>query len=159
MATPDHLITAWLSLSHQVPKEALRDWKETGVAVLALGTRIAAVRLSGELVRAATEMQEPRAVGAVLQARLGGAVIHDPRPDVFYPLIDSHAGVTWDDSRMAPCLGDGVYLGVPALRRTQPPGPYWSVLPRHEGDLCHPGALRELVARGSQALEDLVEIR
>ncbi|MCX5285705.1 hypothetical protein [Streptomyces sp. NBC_00198] len=159
MVTPDHLITSWLSLSHQVPKEALRDWQETGVAILAMGSRLAAVRLSGELVRAATGMQEPRAIAAVLEARLGGAVIHDSRPDLFYPLIDAHAALTWDDSRRAPCLGDGVYVGVPALRRTQPPGPYWAVLPRYEGDLCHPGALRELVARGEHALEDLVEIR
>ncbi|MEW2164439.1 hypothetical protein AB0912_15805 [Streptomyces sp. NPDC007084] len=159
MTTPDHLITTWLSRSHHVPKDALRDWEETGMAILSLGSRFVAVRLSGKLVRAATDMQQPRAVVAVLKARLDGAVIHDPRLDVYYPLLDSRAGLAWEGSCLAPYLGDGVYLGVPALRRRQPPGPYWAVPPRHEGHLCHPAAVGDLVARGALAIEDPAEIR
>lgn len=144
---PNHLIYQWLARGHKHPEEAREAWNsELGVAVLPLGILISAVRLTGDLVRAATGTDDPEQIAAELEAKLDGAVIYDR--DVYYALINGHAGLVWDMEEDAPCRGDGVYLSVPVLRRTEAPGPYWVCRPRWDGDLCRPEAVRELVTAG-----------
>lgn len=143
---PNHLIYQWLARGHRHPDQAEAEWKELGVALLPLGIRIAAVRLSGDLVRAATGTADPGQLAATLAEMLDGAVISDR--DVYYALINGHSGLVWDMEADAPCLGEGVYLSVPALRRTAGRGPHWVCRPRREGDLCQPGNVRKLIAAG-----------
>ncbi|MFC8679823.1 hypothetical protein ACFUEN_44985 [Streptomyces griseorubiginosus] len=156
MSTPQHLIDSWLALCHGNPRSARDEWQTQGVALIPMGYRLCAVRLRGDLVRAAVGSDDENEVAAALADRLGGAVISDHRSvitDRYYALINTHAGLVWDLEEDAPCLGEGVFLGVPALQRRRPPGAYWAVPPRYEGDLCRPESVRLLVADGLRELE------
>lgn len=153
MLTPsdiDRLITGWLARAHTAPAQARTEWSHHGVALLPLGGLFASVRLPGHLVHAAVGSEDPGHLATVLSKWLHGPVIHDHRTagPTYYALIQWHAGLVWDCGDIAPCLQDGTYLGVPRFDRRQPPGTYWVVAPRYEGDLCRPQAVRELVAAG-----------
>ncbi|MFJ6085189.1 hypothetical protein ACIQI8_27650 [Streptomyces sp. NPDC092369] len=155
MTTPTHLIVQWLARPHPTPRHAIAEWESDGIAMLPLGVTMSAIRLTGDLVHAAVDTDDCEAVAGALEACLNGAVIRDRSSAVgvtYYALIQQHAGLVWDLEETAPCLGDGVYLGVPALHRVQPPGAHWAVPPHYEGDLCRPQSVRELVAAGLQRL-------
>ena len=152
----NRLISEWLARAHPVPQQARSEWSNQGVALLPLGGLFAAVRLPGELVYAAVGYEEPDQVTAALEEWLHGPVIHDHRNTgaTYYALINWGAGVIqqMEQDEDAPCLGQGAYLGVPRLDRREPPGTYWVVPPRHDGDLCRPAAVRSLIAAGRQEL-------
>ncbi|GAB7108671.1 hypothetical protein JCM4814A_69850 [Streptomyces phaeofaciens JCM 4814] len=148
------LISEWLARAHPVPQQAHTEWSRQGVALLPLGERFAAVRLTGELVHAAIGCTEPSAVAVALQERLPGPIIHDHRRTgpTYYALIPWHAGLVWDYGERAPCLLGETYLGVPRLDRREPPGTYWVLRPRYDGHLCRPQSVRDLVDAGFRAL-------
>ncbi|MFE9440978.1 hypothetical protein ACFYO2_18650 [Streptomyces sp. NPDC006602] len=150
----NRLIAEWLALAHPAPAQVRAEWSNQGVALLPLGRRFAAVRLSGVLVYAALDSDDPSVVAEALFERLRGPVIHDNRTagPTYYALIQWHAGLVWDYNRSAPCLRDDTYLGVPRIDRREPPGTYWVVPPRYDGDLCRPQAVRELVDAGHRQL-------
>ncbi|MCX4700443.1 hypothetical protein [Streptomyces sp. NBC_01373] len=106
------------------------------------------------LVYAALDSDDPGLVAEALSDRLRGPVIHDSRAagPTYYALIQWHAGLVWDYNRSAPCLRDDTYLGVPRIDRREPPGTYWVVPPRYDGDLCRPQAVRDLVDVGHRQL-------
>ncbi|WP_369389482.1 hypothetical protein AB5J72_19070 [Streptomyces sp. CG1] len=81
---------------------------------------------------------------------LGGSIIYDRRAlgETYYALIQAHAGLVWAYSDFATCLGEGTYLGVPRLDQQQPPGTYWVIPPRYEGDLCAPRSIIALIGTG-----------
>jgi hypothetical protein len=155
-AALDRAITEWLARAHPVPQQARVEWSHQGVALLPLGRQFAAVRVAGSLVHAALRSDDPGAVADGLFLRLRGPVIHDHRTagPTYYALIQWHAGLVWDYGETAPCLQGETYLGVPRIDRREPPGTYWAVAPRYEGDLCRPQAVRELIdaGRGQLAL-------
>ncbi|MFI1535595.1 hypothetical protein [Streptomyces anandii] len=156
MSTPQHLVIEWLSRSHRDPEQAKAEWRADGVAVLEMGRRLAAIRIPGALVHAALQTDTPADVAEQLADRLGGPVIYDVRQSMrsnYYALIHAHTGLAWDLEHLAACLGEGVYLGVPAPHRTEPPGPYWIVPPRFDGNVCRPNAIRALVNEGARMLE------
>jgi len=152
----DRLIAEWLARAHPVPRQARAEWSNQGVALLPLGDLFAAVRLPGELVYAAVGCEEPDQVTVALQEWLHGPVIHGYRRAgaTYYALINWGVGVVQqvDQDENAPCLGRGTYLGVPRIDRREPPGTYWVVPPRYDGDLCRPAAVRSLVATGRHEL-------
>jgi len=150
----DRLITDWLARAHPVPQQAHAEWSNHGVALLPLGERFASVRVPGEVVHAAVGSEDPGRVAAFLSDWLHGPVIHDHRAagPTYYALIQGHAGLVWDYGDTAPCLRGDTYLGVPRLDRREPPGTYWVVAPRYDGDLCRPQAVRELLDAGHQQL-------
>jgi len=154
----DRLIAEWLARAHPVPQQARAEWSDQGVALLPLGGLFAAVRLSGALVHEAVGSPETDQVAAALGALLHGPVIHDHRITgaTYYALINWGAGVIQqlDQDEDAPCLGEGTYLGVPRIDRREPPGTYWVVPPRYDGDLCRPSAVRALVAAGRRRLAE-----
>jgi hypothetical protein len=158
-ATLDGHITAWLARAHHNPNQARTEWDERDVALLPLGKRFSVVRLPERLIHAATGSTNPDEIADTLTARLQGPVIRDThaigRP--YYPLIQWHAGVVWDSDEETPCLGEGTYMGVPSIRRLSPPGTYWIVPPRREGDLCRPEAVQQLIrqARTAVAVDDV----
>ncbi|WP_240678199.1 hypothetical protein [Streptomyces griseoviridis] len=159
MLTPadmDGLISDWLARAHPVPRQAHLEWSEQGVALLPLGRLFAAIRLPGELVYAAVGSADTDRVAAALRTRLKGPVIHDRRVAgvTYYSLINWGAGVIacMERAEDAPCLGEGTYLGVPRIDRQEPPGTYWVVPPRYDGDLCRPKDVRSLVAAGRAEL-------
>ncbi|MFK4104520.1 hypothetical protein ACI2L1_31480 [Streptomyces sp. NPDC019531] len=148
----DRLIAEWLARAHPVPAQVLLEWSEHGVALLPLGRSFAAVRLTEALVNGALRPDAPDLVAKALAERLDGPVIHDYRTagPTYYALIQWHAGLVWDYSETAPCLQSDTYLGVPRIGRREPPGTYWVVPPRYEGDLCRPQAVRDLIDAGHQ---------
>jgi hypothetical protein len=152
----DRLITEWLDRAHPVPQRARAEWSTQGVALLPLGELFCAVRLPGELVYAAVSSADTDQVAAILGELLRGPVIHDHRTTgaTYYALINWGAGVIQQLERAedTPCLGQGTYLGVPRIDRRKPPGTYWVVPPRYDGDLCRPAAVRSLIAAGRQEL-------
>ncbi|WP_369169651.1 hypothetical protein AB5J49_17995 [Streptomyces sp. R28] len=150
----NRLITEWLAGAHPVPEQARAEWSSQGVALLPLGRRFAAVRLDGYLVHAALGSDDPGTVTEALTERLRGPVIHDHRTSgpTYYALVQWHAGLAWDYGETAPCLQGDTYLGVPRIDRREPPGTYWVVLPRYDGDLCRPQAVRELIDAGREQL-------
>jgi hypothetical protein len=152
----NRLITEWLARAHPAPETAQAEWAHHGVALLPLGVLFAAVRLPGDLVHAAVGSHAHAQVAAVLQERLQGPVIHDYRTTgpCYYALINWGAGVVQqlDQDEDAPCLGKDTYLGVPRLDRQEPPGTYWTVSPKYDGNLCVPQAVRDLIVAGRQEL-------
>jgi hypothetical protein len=150
----DRLIAEWLSRAHPVPEQALAEWSAQRVALLPLGERFAAVRVAADVLHAAVGREEPGRVADALAWLRTGPVIHDHRTAeaTYYALIQAHAGLVGSEDLLAPCLGKGTYLGVPRIDRREPPGTYWVVPPRHDGDLCHPETVRSLVRTGRQAL-------
>ncbi|WP_443049921.1 hypothetical protein [Streptomyces sp. NBC_00287] len=149
------LISDWLARAHPVPEQARMEWSKQGVALLPLDGRFAAVRLSEELVHAALAGEGSEQVSAALAEELSGPVIHDHRAvgPTYYALIQGHAGLVWEFGDIAPCLCGDTYLGIPRVDRKRPPGTYWLVPPRYDGDLCRPQAVRELVVRGRRRLD------
>lgn len=150
----NRLISEWLALAHPLPQQARAEWSNHGVTLLPLGKLFAAVRISGDLVHAAVGCEGPGQVADALTERLRGPIIHDHRTvgPTYYALIQWHAGLVWDYGELAPCLQGETYLGVPRLDRREPPGTYWVVPPRYEGDLCRPQAVRELIDAGRRQL-------
>ncbi|MFF8645269.1 hypothetical protein [Streptomyces sp. NPDC015345] len=141
------VIADWFAHAQQAPEQAQREWRETGVALLPLGIRFVAVRLAEDLVHAAVDTAQPQELAARLTRLLNGPVIFDGRTmgGTYYALMRPRIGSPWKHQDLAPRLGVGTYLGVPNLDRRKPPGTYWTVLPRFEGDLCAPRAVESLI--------------
>ncbi|MGW7543411.1 hypothetical protein ACWGKQ_20205 [Streptomyces sp. NPDC054770] len=106
------------------------------------------------------DSNDPDQVAVCLGLLLGGSIIYDRRVagGTYYALIQGHAGLVWAYDDIATCLGYGTYLGVPRLDRQQPPGTYWLVPPRYEGDLCAPRSITALVKRGRSRLAARSEV-
>jgi hypothetical protein len=151
----ERAITEWLARAHPTPDQAHEEWAHGGVALLPLGHRFAAVRLTSQLVETALATIDPATIAEQLEERLDGPVIHDTRSagQPYYALIEWHAGLVWDDT-VAPCLSSAWHMGVPHISRVKPPGTYWLVSPRREGDLCRPEAVRKLVDDARTATAD-----
>ncbi|GAB2845959.1 hypothetical protein GCM10027074_11030 [Streptomyces deserti] len=150
----ERAIAEWLARSHPAPEQVRREWAAQGVALLPLGGRFATVRMPSEVVHAAVRSKDRDEVAVALGELLGGSVIHDRRVagGTYYALIEAHAGLVWAYGDIATCLGRGTYLGVPRIDRQQPPGTYWVVPPRYEGDLCAPRSIVALVEGGRARL-------
>lgn len=151
----DSVIAEWLARAHPSPEAAWREWDGHGVALLPLGARFAAVRMPAEIVHAAVGTETRAHVAVALGASLGGSIIYDQRVagGTYYALVQAHAGLVWA-YEPAICLGHGTYLGVPRIDRQQPPGTYWVVPPRYEGDLCAPRMIVSLLDRGRSTLDE-----
>ncbi|MEV6289892.1 hypothetical protein AB0M41_05475 [Streptomyces sp. NPDC051896] len=155
----DRAITEWLAQAHPVPERARSEWATQGVALLPLGHRFAAVRMASDVVHAAVDSSDHAQVVTALGKLLGGSIIYDRRVagGTYYALIQGHAGLVWAYDDIASCLGHGTYLGVPRIDRQQPPGTYWVIPPRYEGDLCAPRSITALVEAGRSRLGEPAE--
>nr|WP_285562305.1 hypothetical protein [Streptomyces hygroscopicus] len=152
----DRAIGEWLARVHPAPEQARAEWTTQGVALLPLGVRFAAVRMPEDVVHAAVDFCDRDQVACAVGELLGGSIIYDRRASggTYYALIQADAGLAWAYEAIATCLGRGTYLGVPRLDQQQPPGTYWVVPPRYEGDLCAPRAIVSLITRGRSRLPD-----
>ncbi|GHF72561.1 hypothetical protein GCM10018787_21480 [Streptomyces thermodiastaticus] len=155
-------VAEWLLAAAEDPRSARAQWAAQDVALLVCGRQFTAVRLPGELVRAAAggEDQDENDLNAFLGRALeGGPVTRDRSADHYFALVP--VTTEWPESNpVFPAvehLHRGWYLGVPAVDRTKPYGrAYWSVPMRTPGCLCDPLLVRSLVRRGEahhQALE------
>lgn len=147
-------VAEWLAGSLQRPGNAHQEWKESHVAVLALGRRFSAVRLTGELVYATAQAEGSTTATSVLRT-LNGPVIHDPYGHRFYALVPSSPHS--DLGPHAQYLGLGHYVGVPRVGDNEPNGThasYWALPMRAPGDLCDPGRVHSLVLTGTELLAE-----
>ncbi|WP_435611849.1 hypothetical protein [Streptomyces sp. bgisy159] len=155
----------WLLSAARSRQRARQEWTEQGMALLALGGIMSAVRVPGNLVIAAAgEAEMPsRALDAFLADALdGGPVVCDPRSRVYYALVADSMSRTHPDAAArwrklgVAVLGHDCYLGVPAVDRTDPDlaacASYWSVPIESAGVLCGPPSVARLVAAGQHAL-------
>ncbi|MGW2865263.1 hypothetical protein [Streptomyces sp. NPDC001205] len=147
-------VSAWLAGSLNRPHNACQEWQESHVAVLALGRRFSAVRLTEKLVYAVAAAEGTTAATATTVLRtLNGPVIHDPYGHRYYALVPSSPGS--DLGPYAKHLGLGHYVGVPRVGDCEPGGShasYWAVPMRAPGDLCDPARLVRLIETGTAAL-------
>ncbi|MEU1038661.1 hypothetical protein [Streptomyces sp. NPDC005907] len=159
--TTERTIAEWLTREHPMPEQVWTEWATMGVALVPLGRRFAAVRMHADIVHAAVDSDDPSQVAERIRALLPGPIVHDRRVSgvTYYALIPRHSDLVWVHDEVAPCLGPGVYLGVPRIDRREPPGTYWVTVPRHNGDLCAPQAVADLVEVGRQRLARLAELR
>ncbi|MFJ6540477.1 hypothetical protein ACIQMP_07515 [Streptomyces sp. NPDC091385] len=158
----DYQLIAWLARAAQNPEEARAQMIDTGMALVQLGSAFAAVRMPGRIVHSALDTRNPSRVRDLLEERLGGSVILDARyaSDLrYYALIPGCAASSWTLGGVAPCLGEGIYLSIPAPFRLAPPGAYWLLRPRFEGDVCRAAALQELLDQGLARLQNCKLLR
>ncbi|MEV5975775.1 hypothetical protein [Streptomyces sp. NPDC052114] len=149
-------ITDWFACTLQTPEQARREWADTGIALLPLGHRFDAVRLPDALVHASVGSTAAEEVSRRLGQLLRGPVIYDGRTmgGTYYALIRPIERSVWRHQDIAPRLGTDTYMGVPRLTRTEPPGTYWVVRPRFQGDLCDLPAVESLVTAGHAVLSE-----
>ncbi|MFI6489444.1 hypothetical protein [Streptomyces sp. NPDC050564] len=152
--TTDREIAEWLTMEHPVPRQVWTEWSTHGVALLPLGKRFAAVRMTTDAVHAVVDSDDSTEVAAALRELLCGPVVYDRRAVgvTYYALIQRDTELVWPHADVAPCLGQGTYLGVPRIDRREPPGTYWVVTPRYPGDLCPSQAVAALVEAGQRRL-------
>ncbi|MFH8292718.1 hypothetical protein [Streptomyces sp. NPDC018059] len=154
-------LSVWFAHSQSAPEHAFWEWKESGVALLPLGSRFDAVRLPEALVQAAVGATALQEIAVRLARLIEGPVIYDGRTlgGSYYALTKPSRTRAWQHQDRAPRLSIGTYLGVPRLDRTGAPGTYWLVRPRFEGDLCEPAAVAALIDLGRSAGEEEAVVR
>ncbi len=146
-------VATWLLTAAQDIKQARIQWQESGIALLRCGGPFGAVRISGELVRAAAGTGNTAKIDAFLAEALhGGPVFMDLYAQRYYVLVPVSAGQLpgWAARRdpEAEFLGQGCFLGVPRPENTQPEGvrSYWCVPMDSPGNLASPHAVAQLLA-------------
>jgi len=147
----DLAVSHWLLSAAENQERARAEWREQGVALLAAGGIFAAIRIPGDLVRAAAETDEGEAVDAfLLRALEGGPVSRDRTSDTYYALVSGSTAWQWNPRAWpdVECLGRDCYLGIPE------PGPerqrwraYWCVPMDSPGELCDPRLVWDLAQR------------
>ncbi len=143
----------WLLLSAEHPAQARREWDDSGIALLRCGALFAAVRVSGDLVRAAAGTGNTAKIDAFLaEALQGGPVFMDLYAQRYYVLVPVSAGQRYEWAARrdpeAEFLGRGCFLGVPRPDATEPEGvrSYWCVPMDGPGNLASPDAVSQLLA-------------
>ncbi|MFI5806516.1 hypothetical protein [Streptomyces sp. NPDC051561] len=137
-----HPTARWLAEASDTPDHTHAEWADRGVALLPLGRRFDAVRVPGELVRAALAANGSPA----------GPLILDPHSAMYYALVPPRTTETWVCA-FGTCLGQGAWLGVPHPERVGPPGPHWVTRGDRPTSLCRPSRVRELIELGCREVE------
>lgn len=143
------LVEEWLLAAAPDVQQARWEWGEGGLTFLRCGGLFTAIRLPGDLVQAAAASSNPTEMDAYLAEVLGGPVIASRGR--YYALVAPSAGVEWRHSA-AECLAWGTWLGVPPVTETncQNTVGYWAVPMRRPRELCHAGAVLQLVRVAQQ---------
>ncbi|MFI1677078.1 hypothetical protein [Streptomyces sp. NPDC020607] len=108
--------------------------------------------MSARLVHASVGATDLDAVTATLAELLDGPVIHNSLIDTYHALVVPYPPRRWAYGELAPMLGTGHFLSIPAADLTGPTGLHWAVRPHAVGSLCSVPAVAVLVALGLQRL-------
>lgn len=158
-------IEDWLLSTAPVRDRARTEWKDSGVALLRLGTLFSAIRIPQTLVFAIVGRVSYKEADEFLADALdGGPVICDPHRYRYYALVPGSmpekwaaAAADWRDLDVE-CLGRETYLGVPRVDAVDlnPAAwaSYWSVPMPSAGELCPPLAVARLLAAGKRCLTE-----
>jgi hypothetical protein len=144
-------VSHWLLTAAPDIRRAQDEWLAHGVALLRCGGIFAAVRLAGELVRAAARCAGQEDVDAFLRQAVDGPVFRHCRGDRYYALVPS--STRWPSHRYpgTDLLGRDTYVGVPPVTATDAADHlacYWSVPMDSLGVLCDPVDVAGLAAVG-----------
>jgi hypothetical protein len=145
-------VAQWLLSAATDVRQAQWEWTQDGLTFLRCGPSFTAIRLPGDLVRAAAGSRDPADVDPYLSEVLnGGPVIGAHGLKYYYALVPPGAGLHWKN-RDAECLAWGTWLEVPAVTRTtcHAVRGYWAVPPSEPGELCALGAVNALMGRGRE---------
>ncbi|BAU86753.1 hypothetical protein SLA_5884 [Streptomyces laurentii] len=149
-------VAQWLLSAAPNAREAKAEWDRYGIAVLACGGVLSAVRVPGELVWAAAGTEDHAEADVFLTDWLDdGAVVMDRHAGLYYFLVPALMGRLWNPKAFhkVECLGSNSYLGVPLVDHTIPEGrAYWAVEMDSPGALCWPDEVAALLHRGQTAL-------
>ncbi|KQW11388.1 hypothetical protein [Streptomyces sp. Root369] len=149
-ATGEELpVAQWLLSAATDVRQAEWEWAQDGLTFLRCGPSFTAIRLPGDLVRAAVGSHDPADVDPYLSEVLnGGPVIGAHGLKCYYALVPPGAGLHWRN-RDAVCLAWGTWLGVPPVSRTtcNAVEGYWAVPMSEPGELCDVAAVNALVER------------
>lgn len=121
-------VATWLADSLSRPADARKQWSDFHLAVLALGGRFSAVRLTDDLVYAVAAAAGPVTASEAL-GRLRGPVIHDIQGRRFYALVPPSPPPP-SLGPYAAHLGLGHFVGVPRVGDNEPDehlAGYWAV--------------------------------
>ncbi|MFJ8862093.1 hypothetical protein ACIRD8_27130 [Streptomyces sp. NPDC102451] len=152
-ATTEFAVLSWLLCAADDREAARREWESEKMTLLRCGALFSAVRISGELVRAAAGMGQEACRGdasridAFLATALqDGPVVVDSYAARYYALVPASTCRWWHVPETE-CLGPGAYLGVPRPGLDDPHcvRSYWSVPMESPGSLCSPSMVRALV--------------
>ncbi|MFI0769238.1 hypothetical protein ACH4TQ_30760 [Streptomyces sp. NPDC021218] len=148
-------VVRWLLTAAADKRQALEEWRQSGVALLECGDVFEAVRIPAHFVQAAAASYEPDRVDKYLaHAVFGGPVIIDPHSRWYYALVPPGTAERWRHRRVleTDCLRTGSVLGVPHptvfARGAQVAHSYWVVPMNAPEALCLPRAVFELAAYG-----------
>ncbi|MFG2113666.1 hypothetical protein ACGFRB_13700 [Streptomyces sp. NPDC048718] len=149
-------VAHWLLSAAPDQTTARAEWRDYGIAVLACGSVLSAVRVPGALVFAAAGTEDIAEADVFLSGWLdGGAVVMDISSRLYYFLVPASTRCWWEPKEypLVECLGQGAYLGVPVVSHTTPDGrAYWAVGMDSPGDLCWPDEVASLLRRGQEAM-------
>lgn len=139
---------------------AREQWEALdGVALLACGGTLGAVRAPARLVWAVLGTEDLAAVDAGLRRWFdGGAAFMDLHSLLYYFLVPGSTAKHWprEDFPDVECLGRDHFLGVPAVRLVEPRGrSYWCMPMDGPGDLCYVDEVQELLRRGQAVRGDV----
>ncbi|MGC5034090.1 hypothetical protein ACPXCS_06325 [Streptomyces sp. DT190] len=161
----------WLLSAHPTPSDARAEWDGAGVAVLPLGTQLAAVRIPRTVVLNSIRLET--AHNGTLDRFLAemlwdGPVICDQHAQRYYALVPADTPLVWTAAAAewprlgVEILGNDWHLGVPRLPAEDWIGPrsasYWSVPMRRPGELCEPIAVARLIATAVQFKRRLASV-
>ncbi|MCF3960591.1 hypothetical protein [Streptomyces fuscigenes] len=159
-AEPQPAVSRWLLQAAEDRALAREQWREGngGVALLACGGILSAIRAPAALVHAALEAETPRDVDAALRRWFdGGAVFMDLHSRAYYFLVPGSTAWRRTERELpgVECCGQDHYLGVPAIRLTEARGrSYWCLPPSGPGELCVLDEVEQLLMRGQAARRD-----
>lgn len=115
----------WLAELHPDPNHTLAKWACGRTSTLPLGSRVAAIRMPGSLVRSVPK--GGGAPGPDLERIVDGPVLYAPDEDFYYTLT----GDTYDrwrridHEKYSEYLTAGWVVVIPGPTQTTPPGPHW----------------------------------
>lgn len=143
---------------------ARAQWADAGgVALLACGGILGAVRVPARLVWAAAGTTELEEVDAHLRRWFsGGGAFLDLHSCLYYFLVPGSTASRWTGSEFpdVACLGRDHFLGVPAVHLTEPRGrSYWCQPMDGPADLCDVTEVWQLLHAACAALPDSPSVR
>lgn len=143
-------VEQWFLSAAEDPAIARSHWAVGNTALVRCGGLFTAVRISGDIVRAAAGSEDRTKVDAYLADALNsGPIFTETGLARYYAVVPVSTGSHWR-IRGGECLERGTLLGVPRPGRTQYEEGfgYWPVPMDSAGDLCDPVLVRDLVLLG-----------
>lgn len=148
-------VSHWLLTAADDREQARKQWADQGIALLACGGILSAVRIPAGLVWAAAGTENLEETDGFLRRFFdGGAVFMDLHARLYYVLVPGLTAWKWSDRDFpgVECLGTGHFLGVPSPWIRERRGrAYWCVPMDSPGELAYVDEVKDLISLGVAA--------